>query len=178
MAGTNARNFNVGGSCDSARMNSQSIADVAEQIVHDIALALVFPRARECLACYIDRQVRAFGCDGTYRFVGYFRDLCAPRATALETRLNAHGARCDDSIYVNCFIPVPAVWLAYRRALLAGTVTSGAWIGGLRPGEENGVTPGEESASCPTPPCLGVRRGSTQPCSVWSWSANTSRGFN
>ncbi|MHA3683739.1 DUF2695 domain-containing protein [Leucobacter sp. HY1910] len=85
-------------------MNTKSIADVAEQIVQDTALALLLPQAGECLACYVLRQANSFGCNHTHRFARTFRDLTAPRATALGERLARMGAcHCDCEIFTKVY---------------------------------------------------------------------------
>lgn len=142
-------------------MNTKSIADVAEQIVLDTVSAMTMPHAGECLACYVDRQLSSFGCDGTHRFAQKFRDTTAPRATALEYRLADMGACCCDcEIFLNAYRPTYQVWIAYRSVVLrAGRGGSTANL--------PDVDEAQDWETGPRPPCLGVRRGSTQPCAVW-----------
>jgi hypothetical protein len=58
-----------------------------------------FPR--ECLLCYVDRMLTAFGCDTTLRWAVRWRDRRAPRAMGLESRLHARGGYCDCEIFGN-----------------------------------------------------------------------------
>lgn len=106
-------------------MNTQSIADDAEQIVQDTVTALLIPITGECLACYVLRQLNTFGCDGTHRLARTFRDLTAPRATALEDRLASMGACCCDcELFMN----------AYQPAQLEGALRSQPPCHGVRRG--------------------------------------------
>ena len=66
-----------------------------------VARSLTRPHARECLVCYVLRMLNEFGCDTTLRFARGYRDLRAPRATALETRLGNMGGFCDCEIFLN-----------------------------------------------------------------------------
>jgi hypothetical protein len=84
-------------------------------------------------------MLRAFGCDTTLRWAREFRDQRAPTATALERRLGDLGGFCDCEIFLNGWQP--------RDLVL----------------DENG----EEVYPAVMPSCRGVRRGSTQPCSLW-----------
>ena len=72
-----------------------------------------------------------------------YRDLRAPRATALERRLLSKGAGCDCEIFYNAY--------TYRPAYLVVDPESGY----------------PEFPEDPLPDCLGVGRGSTQPCALW-----------
>ncbi len=121
-------------------MDDVAIDQRAEQIVRSLARELTHPRAGECLVCYVARMLGEFGCDTTLRFAQSYRDLRAPRATALEQRLGSMGGFCDCEIFVNGMRLAP-----HLRTYDAD-------------GEE--VTTG-------LPACAGVRRGSTQGCSCW-----------
>lgn len=121
-------------------MTDTTIAAEAEGLVQALAEELTTPRVGECLACFVLRMLEDFGCDETIRFALRFRDLRAPRATALPTRLGSMGAFCDCEILIHAFSAS-----ALRRRYDAD---------------------GEELA--PEPPrCAGVRRGSVQPCGEW-----------
>ena len=122
-------------------MDDVAIDQYAEAYVRSLARALTHPLARECLACYVLRMLNEFGCDTTLRFARCYRDVRAPRATALETRLGNMGGFCDCEIFLN----------GLRRARH------------LRAYDELG----DEVAGEPLPACEGVRRGSTQGCSHW-----------
>ena len=75
----------------------------AESFVRDLAAAIVAPRAGECLACYIDRVVRDAPCDGSLRLSRMYRDALAPRAVALESRLESGGGFCDCEVLMNVY---------------------------------------------------------------------------
>ncbi|MCW2848532.1 MAG: hypothetical protein JWR90_2506 [Marmoricola sp.] len=122
-------------------MDDVAIDEYAEQLVHTMAIELTHPHERECVICYVLRMLDEFGCDTTLRFARDYRDLRAPRATALEARLGSMGGFCDCEIFLN----------GMRRARH------------LRTYDEYG----DEVDGKPLPPCAGVRRGSTQGCAHW-----------
>lgn len=72
------------------------ILDEAESFVHTRAEALTRPREKECLCCFVARQLNEFGCDGSHRHALHYRDAMAPRATKLRERLREIGACCCD----------------------------------------------------------------------------------
>ncbi|WP_122816445.1 DUF2695 domain-containing protein [Nocardioides pantholopis] len=121
-------------------MTDTTIAAEAEGLVQALAEELTTPRPGECLACFVLRMLDDFGCDETPRFALRFRDLRAPRATALRERLGSMGAFCDCEIFLNGLTAS-----ARRRRYDAD---------------------GEELAP-EAPRCAGVRRGSTQACEEW-----------
>ncbi|MET1035476.1 MAG: DUF2695 domain-containing protein [Arthrobacter sp.] len=97
------------------------------------------PRARECLVCYLYRMLE-FGCRG-HEFTVRYRDLRAPRATALLARLGRMGGLCCEcEVFMNAYQPNPRYFAEND---------DGDYI------------------VDPMPPCHGVRRGSTQPCCLW-----------
>ena len=122
-------------------MDDVAIDQQAEQIVRSLARAITDPRGSECLVCYVARMLDEFGCDNTLRFAVAYRDLLAPRATALEGRLAGMGGFCDCEIFLN------GMWLAPHLR------TCGA--------------DGGEVALDRLPACAGVRRGSTRGCAHW-----------
>ena len=63
--------------------------------------ALTRPHPRECLFCFVDRMLVAFGCDCTLRWARRWRDQRLPRATGLERRLGRSGAFCDCEVFLN-----------------------------------------------------------------------------
>jgi uncharacterized protein DUF2695 len=97
------------------------------------------PRPSECLPCFVDRMISAYGCSDQLTWVCLWRDRRAPRATALERRLETRGGFCDCEVLANVFV---------RPA------TAGASGDDIDPEAE-------------PPPCRGVRKGSTQPCGQW-----------
>ncbi len=121
-------------------MDDIAVADRAEWIVWAEVVRLTHPRTRECLWCYVARMLTEFGCDNTLRFACRYRDLRAPRATALEDRLGRVGGFCDCEIFLNGMTLAPTLqrYDAYGDELVT-----------------------------PVPPCVGVRRGSTQGCANW-----------
>lgn len=113
--------------------------------------AWLAPHARECLVCFLDRSVHAFGCQGDLRLAARYRDLVAPRATALEARLGSSGGYCDCEVLMNVFQPAWHLWTPSREEELPD-------------GSELFV---EAEPPAAMPPCAGVRRGSTRPCRHW-----------
>ncbi|MFT3799555.1 DUF2695 domain-containing protein [Microbacterium sp.] len=107
-------------------MNISIVAE-AESIIRNLVGELTAPRPRECLPCYLDRVLCDARCDHTLRLTGLYRDAVAPKATALEERMQSRGGFCDCEVLMNVY----------------------------------------ESKSDHVYPCLGVRRGSTQPCGLW-----------
>jgi hypothetical protein len=124
----------------------------AERVLADASLALLGPEPRECLLCYVHRMLVEFGCDGRLRFAGHFRDLRAPRATALERRLGMTGGYCDCEIFLNGYDLRQVYWVPEV---------------GEPPWELEGEDDREQTWSQQLPPCTGVRAGSTQPCRLW-----------
>jgi Protein of unknown function (DUF2695) len=112
------------------------------------------PRRHECVACFVDRMTRAYGCSDHLSWVARWRDRCAPRATALERRLRAKGGYCDCEMLTNVY--ARSEWLREQWE----------WAGEDDGESADGASVGAEAESAP-PPCLGVRRGSTQPCPHW-----------
>lgn len=106
--------------------------------LQQLSNALTTPRPHECLLCYVLRMLD-FGCHGR-DWLKRYRDLRAPRATALERRMDQKGGYCDCEMLMNAFHPNP-------------------WYFG--PDEDRDIF--AESM----PPCLGVRGGSTRPCLLW-----------
>lgn len=106
--------------------------------------AMIMPRQNECLVCYVFRML-AYGCSG-HHWLRRFRDTRAPRATALESRVERLGGYCDCEMIMNAFHPSPSPWYFYDEE-----------------GREVGERPdGEEK-----PACAGVRSNSTRHCSLW-----------
>lgn len=133
-------------------MDTNPIAEEAENIVNEAVLALITPWVGECLACYVARQLNQFGCDSTHRFALYYRDMCAPGATALLDRLAAMGACCCDcEMLLNAYEIAERFW------------KPGTWL----PGTDGGGEWREPEPPEKDPPCWGVRRGSTKPCTIW-----------
>jgi hypothetical protein len=132
-------------------MTADNIVADTEVQLSALASTLTDVRAGECLLCYVYRMLE-FGCAG-FRWAGHYRDVRAPRATGLERRLGAIGGFCDCEIFMNAYEPIPAV-------CVPATTADGdpdPW--------------GLPEWPPQLPPCGGVRRGSTQPCSLWvrSW---------
>lgn len=99
------------------------------------------PRPGECVACFLDRMISAYGCSDQLTWVCLWRDRRAPRATALERRLQTRGGFCDCEVLANVFVR-PATVVA-------------------------GVSGVDIDPEADPPPCLGARKGSTRPCAHW-----------
>ena len=56
--------------------------DELEQHLSDLSTALTAPGSAECVLCYVERVLAAFGCDGTLRWARRWRDLRLPRRPA------------------------------------------------------------------------------------------------
>ncbi len=112
-------------------MTDTTIDAIAERLLREAAESLTTPSPGECLQCYVARMLDAFGCDRTLRFARRFRDLRAPRATALEGRLAVVGGFCDCEIFLNGW------WLGARdpEAAEAGDLPecAGVRAGSCRP---------------------------------------------
>lgn len=115
------------------------------------ATRLTTPDDGECLLCFVRRQIEEFGCDTTLRFARHYRDLVAPRATALERRLGQKGGYCDCEIFLNGYRLVDELWTPEREIQRDGYVEIA-----------------EPEPPKAMPPCRRVRRLSTQPCGWWT----------
>jgi hypothetical protein len=113
----------------------------AEADLVALSEALTRPRTAECLFCFVDRMLNAFGCDQTLRWVRRWRELRLPRATGLERRLGRSGAFCDCEVFLNG-------WTVREDLLVPDQNGDGDW-------------PPER------PECPGVGPRSSQPCSTW-----------
>ncbi|GAA4283114.1 hypothetical protein GCM10022261_06450 [Brevibacterium daeguense] len=131
---------------------SQEIVFELERELTRSAERLTKVRPYECLVCYVNRMLEEFGCTGS-RWMLRYRDLTAPRATALEERMRKMGAGCDCEVCLSAFEPD---W--HLIASLPRQFDRLRW---------NADTSAVEKASPAIPHCMGVRRGSTQPCLLW-----------
>ena len=119
-----------------------------ERELRVLSTALTDLREGECLLCYVHRMLE-YGCTGL-RWAARYRDLRAPRATALEQRLGQKGGFCDREIFLNGYEPAPELWTPEREV------------------DEDGHTYHVEAVPPDQlPPCRGVRAGSTQGCTLW-----------
>ncbi|MDQ1217592.1 hypothetical protein QE411_002447 [Microbacterium arborescens] len=146
------RGFDVGGPHDHVGMET-TIADEAEHYLRDLEASLLAPTGRECLVCYLQRMLFAFGCADTLRFVRHYRDLRTPRATTLERRLVARGGECDCRVFLEVYTPARPLRLP-GLAIAAPDLDAGA---------------DAESSGAPAElrPCASVGHGSAQPCTHW-----------
>ncbi len=104
-------------------MGPQQIDLEAERIVRALSEELLAPRDGECLVCFVDRQLAEHGCNGTHRFALHFRDLRAPRATALARSLSEKGACCCDcEIFMNAYERVRGAAAEPCRGVRQGSV--------------------------------------------------------
>ena len=108
----------------------------------ELSQGLTTPKASECLFCYVYRMLASHGCNGKLHWAAFWRDLRAPRATALERRLSERGGYCDCEIFMNGWTPSEAIT---------------KWD----PETEDEIWP-DPMLSCP-----GVRPRSSQSCSLW-----------
>lgn len=124
--------------------------DETEHYLRALAAELTDPRPGECLLCYVYRMLE-HGCTGL-RWARLYRDLRAPRATALERRLGDRGGFCDCEIFLNGFDLRPEYLVPEREYVDADGV----------------VTSTDPMYPSLMPACLGARRGSTRPCGLWA----------
>ena len=118
--------------------DGDNTASGIDEELRELSEAMTMPRPHECLVCYIFRMLE-FGCRGQ-QWMKRYRDVLAPRATALELRMARMGGYCDCEVLMNSFLPSP--W--YFKT------------------DDDG-----EVVSQPMLAFLGVRSGSTQPCRLW-----------
>ena len=129
-------------------MDTESLLAATENELRVLSTALTDPHDGECLLCYVHRMLE-FGCTGL-RWATRYRDLRAPRATALERRLGERGGYCDCEIFLNGYEPAPELWTPDREVDEDGHIhyVEAEWPEQL-------------------PTCRGVRAGSTQGCTLW-----------
>ena len=118
------------------------LAASPDLLSESLSESLMTPRGSECLFCYVYRMLNSQGCNGKLRWAGQWRDLRAPRATALERTLGSRGGYCDCEIFMNGWTPSAAI---------------ATWD----PETDDEIWPD------PMPACTGVQPRSTQPCSLW-----------
>jgi Protein of unknown function (DUF2695) len=124
----------------SAESDLAPVLQIERELRH-LSVLITQPKPGECLHCYVYRMLE-FGCTGL-RWAKRYRDLRAPRATALEGRLMSKGACCDCEIFMNG-------WSLRREYKI------------YDPEGEEYEYPEE------LPGCKGVRTGSVQPCGLWA----------
>ena len=112
-----------------------------EQHLAELAVRLTEPAPGECVLCYVDRMLAAFGCDCTLRSARSWRDRRLPRRTGLERRLEARGGFCDCEVFLNG-------WTLRGHLEVLGDDGEPTW-------------PAER------PPCARVGPRSSQPCANW-----------
>ncbi|RBY74445.1 DUF2695 domain-containing protein [Geodermatophilus sp. TF02-6] len=120
-------------------MEIRTPAELEEHLTA-LATELTAPAPAECVLCYVERVLAAFGCDCTLRWARRWRDLRLPRATGLERRLEARGG-CDCEVFL------------------------GGWM--LRDELQVPDEDGEPAWPAERPPCAGVGPRSSQPCGNW-----------
>jgi hypothetical protein len=130
-------------------MTLPSLIDDTEHELRELSARLTTPAEGECLLCFVHRALE-LGCDTQLRWARRFRDLRAPRATALEARLGQVGGYCDCEIFLNGFQLAEEHWVRPE------------------PRVEDGVEYIDDPHyPQPMPICRGVRRGSTRGCGLW-----------
>lgn len=75
---------------------TENVADAVEAELAELSFRWTEPGPRECLRCFLLRMIEQFGCDGTHRWTGRWRDLRSPGAKGLIRRLQRQGACCCD----------------------------------------------------------------------------------
>lgn len=110
-----------------------SIDTEAERLVRAASDSLTAPLPGECLPCYLDRVIRDVRCDGSLRLASHYRDLMAPRATALERRLHENGACCDCEVLMNIYLSKAETVWPCETVRRGSTQPCGLWHR-LRPG--------------------------------------------
>jgi len=70
----------------SAESDLAPVLHIERELRH-LSIQITQPKPRECLHCYVYRMLE-FGCTGL-RWAKRYRDLRAPRATALDRRLTS-----------------------------------------------------------------------------------------
>lgn len=99
----------------------------------------LLPPRYECLACYLNRMLE-HGCSGL-KWCTTYRDMRAPRATAMERRFPELGGYCDCEVMANIFRTNDELWPRLADGKLDDTYV---------------------------PPCHKVRLGTIKPCELWS----------
>ena len=82
-------------------MEQQRVVRDAEEYLQHVVAEVMAPHPAECVLCYVARMLDEHGCDETLRWAGRFRELRSPRATALESRMQAAGGFCDCEVFSN-----------------------------------------------------------------------------
>lgn len=127
-------------------MTDSTAVREAEGVLLDATRRIAMPKEGECLCCFVIRMIDQHGCDTTLRWSQRFRDLRAPRATALESRLSRMGGFCDCEIFMNGVSLAPHLQVVGRNEY--DEIVDVRW-------------------PAPLPECAAVRRGSTRWCSNW-----------
>jgi hypothetical protein len=78
-----------------------------ESEMTELSRTLTEPGERECLRCYLHRMLQQFGCDNTLRWAERWRDMRAPRASALAESLRRRGGYCDCEVILNVYPDYP-----------------------------------------------------------------------
>jgi hypothetical protein len=112
-----------------------------ERELRHLSIEITQPKPGECLHCYVYRMLE-FGCTGL-RWAKRYRDLKAPRATALDRRLLSKGAGCDCEIFMNGW--------SLRREYKVYDHEGAEYLNPEL-----------------LPDCKGIRAGSVQPCGLWT----------
>lgn len=116
--------------------------DGVDQRFWQLTSALAGPRCNECLVCFLVRAVPMLEPAG-FAMTHLFRQSNAPRATSLGARLEQLGIHGDAQLLQAGVVANSAYWQVQRCP-------------------DCGIPMG-------APACLGVRKGSTQPCELWMW---------
>ncbi|WP_313810803.1 DUF2695 domain-containing protein [Glutamicibacter sp.] len=93
------------------------------------------PVDHECLPCYLYRVGSNNPCYGDLRALKNYRDLSAPRATALEKKIMLLGGWCDCEVLANAFRPITRE-AAFAVDLEKELVCKGTRRGSIQPCEQ------------------------------------------
>lgn len=87
---------------------TDDVARAVETELIELSGLLTEPGEYECLRCYLMRMLHEFGCDGTHRWTRRWRDLRAPGAQGLISKLQRRGGCCCDcEVILNVYPDYP-----------------------------------------------------------------------
>lgn len=130
-------------------MEQYSVAELEDALK---TVKRLLPARYECLACYLNRMLER-GCSGL-KWCTTYRDLRAPRATAMERKFPELGGYCDCEVMANIFRTNDDVWPRAADGSIDDTRV---------------------------PRCHKVRLGTIKPCDLWrmrtgvQWGGGTFR---
>ncbi|WP_106848343.1 hypothetical protein [Blastococcus sp. Marseille-P5729] len=141
-----------------SKYSPEEFLRVLERELAAIADDVMQVRPSECLVCYVYRLC-GLECTGPELIEEYQR-RAAPRSTRLLERLQGLGASCACELFFNVYQPLEG-FIAIPIEVYVASPEMCAELGIAEPSIPYDADP------MPGFPCLGVRKGSTQPCSLW-----------